>query len=292
MLSVDEAARLRALVASWFAERGREVSLASGHVETDDGFRYGLWNLAARCHDDEAGPVGWPGLVDEHFTVLLAAQDTDLEAFSDEEYADLLRLRLVEDQDVPGMAEDPGVPVEWAPGIRRIVVLDLPTTVVTPPRSQFERRGPVGPQLDRAWRQTASLVVTEDLERLPVEKDGRRVWCVLGDSVFTASLALFLPDLVRRFEPGADLTHGILFSLPHRHQVNYRVVGDPQGALAGLLVLPEFTVLGFLDAQSPVSPSVYLWLNGEVTRISSFEDNAIHVRPGPFLEDLLDQLEG
>lgn len=288
MLSVDEAARLRALTSSWFSGQRREVTISGAHVQSDDGTRYGLWNLAARCHETEH-PKAWPGLVDEHFTVLLAAQDTDLSAFTDEEFGDSLRLRLVEK--LPDDLDDgPGFATEWAPGISRVLVLDLPTTVISPPSAYFAERGTPGRLLDQAWQQTASLVVTEDLERLAIG-DHDEIWCVVGDSVFTATLAMFLPDLVHRFEPGADLGLGVLFSLPHRHQVNYRVIDRPRTALDALLVMPSFTVAGYVDAASSVSPSVYLWLDGQVTQISAFVDNQIHVTPGPHLEPLFRQIE-
>ena len=289
MLSVDEAARLRSLVAGWFAQRGTEVSIAPGYVQTDQGNKYGLWNLAARCHDDGRGPAAWPGLVDEHLTVLLEAEQTDIEGFTDEEFRDLLRLRLLEDQ--PDPDDDPGHAPLWAPGVRRHLVLDLPTTVITPSRAELDRRGALGPLTDLAWQQTASIVVTEDLERERVEADGHYAWCVLGDSVFTASLALFLPDVVRRFEPGVGLDQGVIFSIPLRHQLNYRVVEHPMSVLDALLVLPQFTVAGFRDAIGPVSPSVYLWLYGEVTRLSTVDDGQITVRPGPHLEPLLHQID-
>ena len=288
MLSVGEAARLRSITSSWFAARRREVTISGGHVQTDDGTRYGLWNLAARCHELD-DPNGWPALVDEHFTVLLAAQSVDLSTFGDEEFQDALRLRLVEQQQTEQL-DDPGYASEWAPGISRVLVLDLPTTVVTPSRPVFEQRGTAGQLLERAWQQTASLVVTEDLERLPVG-DHDEIWCVVGDSVFTATLAMFLPDLVRRFEPHADLSLGVLFSLPHRHQVNYRVIDRPRTALDALMVMPNFTVAGFLDAASPVTPSVYLWLDGQITQIATFADNKIHVTPGPHLGSLLNQID-
>lgn len=291
MLSVDEAARLRSLVAGWFVQRGTEVSIAPGHVQTDQGTRYGLWNLAARCHEDEAGPDGWPLIVDDHFTVLLAAEQIDIEEFTDEEFRDALRLRLLEDQPGPDADPDPDHAPVWAPGIRRHLVLDLPTTVVTPSRAELERRGALGPLTDLAWQQTASIVVTEDLERERIQVDQHHAWCVLGDSVFTASLALFLPDVVRRFEPDARLDQGVIFSLPLRHQLNYRVVEHPMSVLDALLVLPQFTVAGFSDAVGPVSPSVYLWLDGEITQLSAVHDRQITVRPGPHLEPMLLSLE-
>lgn len=291
MLSVDEAARLRSLVAGWFARRGTEVSIAPGYVQTDHGNKYGLWNLAARCHDDERGPAAWPDVVDEHLTVLLAAEQTDLEEFTDEEFGDALRLRLLEDQPGPDGDPDPAHAPLWAPGIRRHLVLDLPTTVITPSRDELERRGALGALTDLAWQQTASLVVTEDLERERIEVEGRHAWCVLGDSVFTASLALFLPDVVRRFEPDVTLSGGIIFSVPLRHQLNYRVVEHPMSVLDALLVLPPFTVAGFSDAVGPLSPSVYLWLNGEVTRLSCVDDGQITVHPGPHLEPWLHRID-
>jgi hypothetical protein len=74
--------------------------------------------------------------------------------------------------------------------------------------------------------------------------------------------------------------------VPYRHQLNYRVVDGPAAALDALLLIPQFTVLGFDDSPGPLSPHTYLWLDGEVTQLTRLTDDQLAVIPGP-LEPLL-----
>ena len=113
---------------------------------------------------------------------------------------------------------------------------------------------------------------------------------MLGDSFFTASFVLFLPELVHRFQPGADLERGVVFSAPYRHQVNFRVVDSATAALDALLLIPRFTVLGFEDSPGPLSPHTYLWLDGEVVPLTRLAEGGLSVVPGP-LEPLLGEVD-
>jgi hypothetical protein len=282
----DEADRFRALVRRVTAEAGWEMTVHPGHVVSDDGRTWGLWNVAANAHNAEHGEAEWPQIVRGHFDTLLAPGHGSTAGLSDEEYLDRLHVRLVEAGPLSQLEGGFDHAVEWAEGVVRLPVVDLPDSIATPPDSDIREHADLATAMDRAWRNTRGLVDTEELSAEQVRRDERWFTCVLGDSFFTASLALFLPELVHRFEPGADLARGVVFSVPYRHQLNYRVVDGPAAALDALLLIPQFTVLGFDDSPGPLSPHTYLWLDGEVTQLTRLTDDQLAVIPGP-LEPLL-----
>ena len=287
-LTAHEADRFRATVREVLAEEGYEVGVFPGHVETDDGRRWGLWNVAATAHDDDRGPRGWSDVVRSHFRTLFAADRVPLEDLTDDEYRERLRLRLVEEASLGALGSDGfGHALPWAEGVVRLPVVDLPDTVAMPAEGELRRRGDLAALLDLAHRNTADLVVTEPLEAERVEHEQRWFWCVLGESFFTASLALVLPQLVERIEPGADVSQGVVFAVPYRHQLNFRVVDSASAALDALLLIPRFAVLGFEDSAGPLSPHTYLWHDGTVTQLTRFDDGRLAVVPGAHLEEVL-----
>jgi hypothetical protein len=120
-----------------------------------------------------------------------------------------------------------------------------------------------------------------------IEHDGMAFWCAVGDDVYTASYAVILPDALRAWAPGADLSVGVLFAVPFRHQLAFAVCSDREAVLGGLQLLPLFAGTGFADGVGPLSPHVYLWHDGVVTQVSRHVDGGIEVRPGPHLEAIL-----
>ena len=287
---VDEAQRFRALVRHEVAELGWEMTVLPGSLVSDDGRQWGLWNVGALAHAAERGEAEWPEVVRDHFTRILAPGHGATEGLTGEEYLERLHVRLVEGAPLGQLGSDFEHAVEWADGVVRLPVVDLPDSVATPPASDIRRHADMATALDRSWRNTRALLDTEELVAERVEREGRWFTCVLGDSFFTASFVLFLPELVHRFQPGADLERGVVFSAPYRHQVNFRVVDSPTAALDALLLIPRFTVLGFEDSPGPLSPHTYLWLDGEVVPLTRLADGGLSVVPGP-LEPLLGEVD-
>ncbi len=289
ILTVDQAARLRALVRTWFADRGLEAAIHPDYVELDDGNQYGLGNLAIACLGEQDGERGWPQAVDRHYRSLLEGQQTDLDAMPDEEYLAALRLRLTDESVFSTFPDLSGweYAARWADGIRALLAVDLSDTVVIPARSDLEKHAPMATLLDNAFRNTAALIASEDLTRERIERDGRWFWVVEGESVYTSSMVIALPDLVRRFEPGADVSKGVLFAAPFRHLVGYRVVEDAESVLDALMLMPLFAVNAYGDGATPLSPQVYLWLDGQVSAVSAIDGNRIAVTPGLHLEPYL-----
>lgn len=274
-MPVDQAARLRVMVREEFARAGIEVAVAPDHVVDDQGRRYGLWNLAALCAGESERE--WPALVQRHVVGLLAPQ-RGLEEMTEEQLTRDTYLRLVEAATIA----DPG----WHEGARRLgegllVVpsVDLPDTVTTPQRSAWDVHGGVERWEAVGTANLRSLLHSDDVEHQTVRpENGGDFDVVLGDSFFTASLALLGEELVQRFTPGVDVGRGLLVAVPFRHQVAWRVVDGPGAALA-LNHLFGFAMRGFGDAPGPLAPHVF-WVRGgewrQVTDVSG-ERPEVHV---------------
>jgi hypothetical protein len=276
-LTVDRAARLRVMVREEFARAGVEVAVAPDHVVDDQGSRFGLWNLAALCAGEPERQ--WPELVQRHVAGLMAPKQ-GLEDMSEQQLTRDTYLRLVEADAIP----DPA----WHEGARRLgeglLVLpsvDLPDTVTTPQRSAWDAHGGV-----ERWEQVGtanlrSLLHSDDVVHELVRPEGGGDFeVVMGDSFFTASLALLGDELVQRFTPGVDVDRGLLVVVPFRHQLAWRVVDGPDAALA-LNHLFGFAMNGFSDAPGPLAPHVYWVRRGEWRQVTDLSGDrpAVHVDP-------------
>lgn len=292
--SEDEAARFRSIVRTTFAELGMEVVVHADHMETDDGRSFGLWNLATACHNDEGGESAWPAAIERHVRITSAATARDdLAEMSDDELMSSVHVRLVEAASLGHLGRsDVDYAVEVAPGVLRVLVLDLPQTVMTAAQSRLEERAPLAKLLDHGWRNLQALLDREVFELDRLEHEGGELTVLLGESMMTASLVLLLPEVVERWAPGSSLEHGAFVCMPYRHQLAFHVIDDPERALKALMVLPQFAVCGFSDGSGPLSPHTYWWRDGELHQLTSFDDEGrIGLTLGPELEAVL-QLRG
>lgn len=270
-LTVDQAARLRELARTMLAESGLEVVVHADHMEDASGRRLGLWNLAALCKD--APETQWRDLVARHVRALVDPED--IEDLTDEELRSGVHLRLAERAGFPDTSWHPRA---TAVGDHLVAVLsvDRPDTVSTPREDYWDERGGL-----LQWRTTGranliAVALSDDLEHqsvvVPEGTGGFDV--VMGESFFTASTALVVDHLVRRFTPGTDVSRGLLVTAPFRHQVAWRVLdGTPDSAVA-LNHLFQFAMLGFSESPGPLSPHLF-WVRGDdwrqVTRIDGDE---------------------
>ena len=273
-LTLDQAARLRELVRTTFAESGLEVTVHADHMEDDSGRKLGLWNLAALCND--APENQWPELVRRHVAALVDPED--IEGLSEEELTLGVHLRLVERAGFPDPSWHPrAVPV--GDDLLAILSVDLPDTVSTPREEYWDERG----GLDR-WRLTGranllAVALSDDLEhqRLQPEDGAGGFDVVMGDSFFTGSTALVVDHLVRRFNPGVDASQGLLVGAPFRHQMAWRVLDGTPDSAAALNNLFRFSMLGFSDAPGPLSPNLF-WVRGDDWRqVTRIEADQAHV---------------
>jgi len=256
--TVGKARRIRSLIRTAFAENGREVTVFSDHVRDDRGGVFGLWNVAAACASDTGGEKAWPRVVEEHVRGLLAAVGRDIFAgLSADEVHARTYARLCPASDVSPDAF--GYAAEAMPGLLEVLALDLPDTVTIMRDIDVERFG--GPAaLREAGLANLRAVPMEQTEQVTTE-DGARFDLVSGQSVYTASLTLILPDVLSRLDHGAPGPHGVLACVPAHRQLAVHVIRDAS-VLPSLTLMARFAINLYNSGVSPLSPSVFWWRDG------------------------------
>lgn len=283
LLTVDEAAELRTLVRSALSELGYEPVVNGDHAVLDDGTVLGLDTLVRVCLAERRGRSGWPKAVRAHFGRLL---DQTHGASRDSDGTLVVRLMALDQVDTGGLTFT--YAPEPIPGLHEVLGVDRPETVETLSDAVVEGRAvPLGALLDEGRENLRALLRRSDAQVDRLTHDGHEFWCAVGDDVYTASYALVLEDALRMWAPNTDMSPGVLFAVPFRHQLAFSVCSDRDAVLAGLTMLPLFAGAGFADGIGPLSPHVYLWLEGTITQVSRHADGGVEVRPGPHLEAIL-----
>jgi hypothetical protein len=289
-LGVDDAQEIRSLARTAFAELGIEVTVHAGHVADDAGRQFGLWNVAASCHQDERGRRAWPGLVREHVRRVLASMDAP-DPFSEltpDQAAASTFVRLYERDAVPRLD---GFPYrEFAPGLVEMLALDLPDTVAVYDESRAERLGGVD-TLRAHGLANLDRQPVEQLERLDLPTGGS-FHVLLGESVHTASRALLMPRLATELTGQEAGRHGWLLCVANRHQLAWHMVRD-ESVVGALQAMARFAALGFGDAPGPLSPHVYWWDGTGYEQLSRIDDDgALAIVVGPAFQAVLEELTG
>jgi hypothetical protein len=280
-LSVTKAQRLRRLVREAWARQGREVRVHSDHVVDLDGQVFGLWNLAVLVGD--VPERKWPALVRDHVR-RLATPSPSVEALSDSQLQAQLMLRLADGAGLPDASWFPTAPT-LAGDLRELLVVDFPETVITPPERDLAARG----DLDE-WRAVgrANLWHAMRSERRDHQVVGPRDGAfdvLVGDSVYTASMALFLPELLS-LAGRSDSGRGVFVALPFRHQVAFRVIDGPPAALA-LQNLFRFAMAGYDDGAGALSPHVFWVRDGKWEQVTGLNEREARITLSPELADAL-----
>lgn len=289
--TVEQGARFRALVRQTFAEAGVEVVSERDYLVADDGRQFGLSNLAAVCLDllDEGpGEKGWPAAVQRHVLTILRATAEDV-ALRDLPRQDVLARTYLR---VIGRTAVPPEALDWyryarpvAGDLIELLALDSPDSVRMLRDTDVE---PFGADELRAAGLENLVKEPFDSYQVLTGDDGVQVHVVLGQSVYTASKILVLPDLLARTLGTRDLPHGVFVATPFWHQLAFVPVQD-RSALASLPVLAGFAAKGYDEGVGAISPFVFWWRDGRLTQVSfPAEDGELVVRPD---EDLLDVFE-
>jgi hypothetical protein len=241
---------------------------------------FGLSNIAQLCGGLD--PTEWPQTVQRHFDNMLAANQISDDLFSDfEAVRPNLRLRLMPTDPEAGPKPD-GAP-DWvqypvAPGLVAILAVDLPTSVATVPRDVVRD----WPPADELHRIALDGVRAEaPPERQEIDVRGAKLLVEVGESFFTASRLLLLPEVLDL--AGAD---GVLVAVPTRHSLAVHLIRDT----TVLQALPSLAALARNMAQAgpgTISPAVYWWHAGAMTVIPTEIDAGDHVTilpPAAFIE--------
>jgi len=287
-LTVDEARFLRSLVREAFANAGVEVTMHPGHVASDAGDEYGLWNLAAACHDDTRGRRAWPELVAEHVEKLLARAGRDpFEGLTEQAAARSTFVRLYRADDDLYANLDLGPQHLFAPGLVEMTALDLPESVVPYSAEAVERLGGA----DRLRRWGFENLRREPVEHLEeVETRGGAFHVLAGASVHTASRALLMPSLAAGLTGHEAGNDGWLLSVPNRHEVLWHVLRDA-AALPALQGMVGLTLARHEHAAGQLSPHVYWWSGDRYEQLTHVDDDGeVVVHVGPALAEVLERL--
>ena len=265
----SQAATLRTLVREVFAEGGREVTVYADHVVDDSGGQFGLWNLAALCAPEPQSK--WRRLVEGHVQRITAAQP-DLDELSDEDFLSSLYLRLVEANSLPDRGFYPYAR-DIGDHLVELLSVDLPEMITTPPEEALARRGEIHRLKAAGLANLRTVLDQPSVGVQTIEALGSGQFTVAtGESFFTASLSLILPEAIERFTEERDLGRGVLLVIPFRHQLAYRVIDGNDCAVA-LNNLFRWAMLGFGDAPGPLSPHVYWVRGGEWVQVTSFDED-------------------
>ena len=251
--TAEQADEFRRLVARSFAAVGRDVDVYPDRVVDRSGTTIGLWNIGAMCLRADAAE--WPQLIDEHVR-LVATPAHDFSDVTEAELGAGLSLRLVDAGSVPD-ADGLGYARVVAPGLLEVLAVDLGDAVATPSREELAGRGTIAGLVALGRANLRALLDSDTVRSGTVGSDGSgRFTAVRGESLFTASLALVLPEAMERFSGDDDWGRGVLLAVPSRHELLYRPI-DAADARVALQHMVEAAFLGFQDEVGPLSPDVF-----------------------------------
>jgi hypothetical protein len=280
--TVLEAEEFRRLVERSFAAAGHDVSVYGDRIEDRDGTTLGLWNIGHLCAG--ADHAEWPGLIADH-VALVTSPPRDLGELTDDELERSLYLRLADAASVP----DPhglGHARVVAPGLLEVLAVDLGDAVVTPSREALGDRGALGDQLGRARANLLSLLAADEPRAEVVGERGTgRFASVTDPSFFTASLALLLPETLRRFTGEEHGGRGTLVAVPGRHRLLYRPVDAPDAGEA-LRRMFDAARIDYRDAPGALSPNVFWVRNNRWVPVTSVERGKPRLVPGELRDAL------
>lgn len=272
-LDVEQAANLRRLVRDDLGRRGIEGEVFAGHVVTAD-HQIGLHNLAKTLAPED--PSGWSRMVTHHLDLMLAPSGAD--EMSEEHLRRSVIARLT--QDGPELREMFPDARTIADGLALVLSIDYPERVATVAQSFYEDRG----GLDQWWvigmGNLRRLLETEHFDRYAMGEDSPmpRFDIVEGESVYTASLAVALPDLLA-LSGQRDLGRGVLLAVPDRKRVILRVVEGAE-TLPAIAEIAKVTHAAYTSSAGPLSPHVYLVDATGWHQLTSIEEGTISIMLG------------
>jgi hypothetical protein len=283
----SKANEFRAIAREVFAEMGLEVQVHPGHAVDDSGREFGFWNIGAICY--EQPQEKWRGVIADHLQRVLASFEAPdpFDVLSSQDVERRTFARLYDEASIPGIDSYPHR--ELAPGIVEMLALDLPDTVAVFNHHNANKFGGWEALQKQGIENLRSLEI-EQLETLPAPGGGT-FNALLGESVYTASRALLLPDLATELT-GQRVREqfGWLMSVPNRHQVVWHIIEDAT-VISVLNGLARFTALGYADAAGSVSPHVFWWNGTSYEQLTHVrEDGGLGVLVSPAFQAVLESV--
>lgn len=283
-LTVDDAARLRALTRNAFAELGLETEIHPTHLEAADGHVFGLRNLFVACHGAGRGERAWRRAVRRHVARMVELRERPTPAeLPDDELLQQAVVRVCSASALPSL--EPFTYRRPLGGdLVELLVHDTPAAVAYLTDAEVERVG--AGALRAAGVEHLLAEPFGRLRQVPTPQSGRFT-VLLGESVHTASRLLVLDDVLRRAFGEVETPNGLLVSVPNRHQLAMHRPADASllGVVHGML---RFTVTGYDEGAGAISPHLF-WRppdGGPLEQLSLMdEDSGVRVRiSGAFAE--------
>lgn len=257
-------------------------------VADDGGRRFGLADLAAVCHGDHRGTRVWPGLIRRHVRLLVrtVTEPSALDALPPEQIRSQLYPRVVSGDGIDRAAF--GYARAVAPGLYEILALDLPDSVLMLTDEALEPLGDLRRLRERALGNLRGLPI-EGHETVR-DADGMCFEVIAGDSFYTASRVLDLDGVAHRVTGQSLGEHGALVALPCRHQLAFHPIRDTT-IVPALGAMASFAASGYEDTPGAVSPCVFWWRDGRLTRLTEHaEEGEPRIVAGEDFQRLLARL--
>lgn len=283
-LTAEEAAAVRSLVRSAFAENGLEVVVAPDHVVATDGGQYGLANIAALCHT--LPRKDWPAAARRHVESVLRAVATPVP--EDLPEAEVLRRVFVRVMGTASLSDLSRMTYRRDLGgdLVELLALDYEDHVVLLDDEALARF-----DVDAVRHAGVANLLAEPFGAYETVKADRRAGfgVVLGESVYTASRLLTMDDVLRRTVGDVTAPDGLFVCVPTRHQLAFHVLRDG-GAIPVLQTMALFAAQGYSDGVGAVSPFVFWLQNGRFSPLTRLEDGELHVEVDGALAEVLERL--
>ncbi|MFC9978223.1 hypothetical protein [Gordonia sp. NPDC127522] len=262
---------------------GSTATLAAdgASVRRDDGATHGLDSVFRRCAStprDQWGPA-----IDLHFGQLVRARsDVPPSRLAPEEFESRVRTRLLTFDAVDSAPIDLGYARRLADDLAMVLCIDNPETVAYLPSDEVSERG-----VDRLFVVGQRNTDAEPVEFVSSPTDGPLTW-VAGASVFIASKLGNMPAILHAVFGVSEAPDGVVVGVPDRNTICMHRVRDETAVLA-ISDLATATAKRHETAVGKLSPHIYYWREGVVTRISTADPDTrqLSITPGPDLEAAL-----
>ncbi|MCU1593003.1 MAG: hypothetical protein JWO12_395 [Frankiales bacterium] len=286
--SVTDADLFRRTLAQAFAESGMEMQVFRDHLVDVNGRTFGVYNAATVCHHDERGKAAWPELARDHVRRLLDNLNAPsvLDTMTEKELHALVYPRLYERSGMPPEGFT-SYAVEFSDDVLEILNVDQPETVLVLDDETVQRFGGRTALRKPALKNLLGLLPRVEVEQVRSEK-GLRLDVVTSDSMFTATLALVMPELLQHLGM-LPVPYGVFVCMPFRFQIAVHDIRD-RSAVASLNAMVGFALSGFHDGIGPLTPHVFWWHQGSFEQVTSDGEKGWTVVIPPALTQLLNAL--
>ncbi|MDI2126635.1 hypothetical protein [Yinghuangia seranimata] len=296
-LTRDEGVHLRHLVRGAFAARETAVKVydtyatdaASEHAAASGNgtsWQFNLVNLASRCHELR-GVRKWSDIVGEYVENAIRIRSlSERERSLQDLDPDVLRAALYPRVTSDAFYADTGLHTyarTLAPGLHELLAVAHDGLLHTLNDARTARFGTP----EEAWQIAYANLNALPLNHFVREADNGARYVVVGDgSPHGAARLGVVDELVRRVtELDAVPENGILVAVPTRELLMFHRVGDHLTAVTPASMALDAAAL-YADAPYGVSPDVFWWHGGVLTRVTqqSPEGILINIAEGAFAD--------